>query len=518
MRPDQPEERGASPAELLAQAGRLSFAAASPAPDAPGWDRRRNRSRRTGQPRDLLRVGVNSTGDHSSGGTPQRQSPECRTSRRRRGICSTAPRPRHGPTRRTDSPLRPARPHPVRPPLTLPHGRRPLPPHGRPAGRRQRADHRRDARHQQRRPRPLPQPRRASTSPGSRPCRTGSSTVVSALRGALAAADLVVTTGGLGPTPDDLTRESIAAVCGEEPAVDPELARWLRHLFERRGVGFAETNLKQAWLIPSATAIPNDRGTAPGWWVDRPDGRVVVALPGPPSEMRPMWQDWVMPRLARARPGPGAGHPNVPPDGNRRVGGGGLLGEGCSAPRTPSWPRTPGPTRWTCGYRPWPGRAATPLSSRTRPRAAVLAAVGDYVWGHGRRHLAGGPGSPAGERRLDVALVEVGTGGSAARLLGEAPWLAATRTLAAGDPRTPGAGRSGGRGPPRRRRFRSGSRSERWRRATTRGSSWPPSARGASRSRARRRFWAAPRGGVAPASRLPPSSTRILREEPETGG
>src|ERR1700690_1646458 len=58
-----------------------------------------------------------------------------------------------------------------------------------------------------------------------------------------------------------------------------------------------ELNLKQAGLIPSATAIPNPNGTAPGWWVDRPDGRVAILLPGPPREMRPMWRDWVVPRL-----------------------------------------------------------------------------------------------------------------------------------------------------------------------------------------------------------------------------
>ncbi|HYL40803.1 MAG TPA: molybdopterin-binding protein, partial [Candidatus Binatus sp.] len=118
-----------------------------------------------------------------------------------------------------------------------------------------------------------------------------------ALLAALERVDLVVTTGGLGPTPDDLTREAIGAAIGEEPTEDPELEAWLRGLFERRGLPFVEANRKQAWLVPSAVSIPNPGGTAPGWWVDGPDGRIVVALPGPPREMRPMWREWVRPRL-----------------------------------------------------------------------------------------------------------------------------------------------------------------------------------------------------------------------------
>jgi len=124
--------------------------------------------------------------------------------------------------------------------------------------------------------------------------------VTQALAGALDRSDLIVTTGGLGPTPDDLTREAIAAVCGEEPVIDPTLEAWLRDLFARRGVAFSEANVKQAWLIPGGTALPNDNGTAPGWWIDRPDGRVIIALPGPPRELRAMWRDAVVPRL-RAR-------------------------------------------------------------------------------------------------------------------------------------------------------------------------------------------------------------------------
>ena len=118
-----------------------------------------------------------------------------------------------------------------------------------------------------------------------------------AVRAGLREADLVVTTGGLGPTPDDLTREAIAAARGEVPAVDPKQAVALQRLFERRGVPMASANSKQAWLIPSATALPNPNGTAPGWWVQAPGGKVVVALPGPPREMRPMWRDHVLPRL-----------------------------------------------------------------------------------------------------------------------------------------------------------------------------------------------------------------------------
>ena len=92
-------------------------------------------------------------------------------------------------------------------------------------------------------------------------------TVRDAMTTAVGRADLVVSTGGLGPTPDDLTREAIAAAVGEEPVVDPGLERWLRELWSRRGIPFPEMNLKQAWLLPSATALPNPNGTAPGWSV-----------------------------------------------------------------------------------------------------------------------------------------------------------------------------------------------------------------------------------------------------------
>ena len=79
------------------------------------------------------------------------------------------------------------------------------------------------------------------------------------------------------------------------------MERALRAFFTSRGVAFPERNVKQAWLIPSAMAIPNPRGTAPGWWVEKDDAdgkaRVIVAMPGPPSEMTRMWEKEVEPRL-----------------------------------------------------------------------------------------------------------------------------------------------------------------------------------------------------------------------------
>jgi nicotinamide-nucleotide amidase len=122
------------------------------------------------------------------------------------------------------------------------------------------------------------------------------------LRTALDRADLVITTGGLGPTEDDLTREAIAEVMGEQTKVDPDLEIWLRGIYQRRGTIMPERNIKQTWLIPSARAISNPRGTAPGWWVER-DGKMIIAMPGPPAEMTRMWEEEVAPELLRRQPG-----------------------------------------------------------------------------------------------------------------------------------------------------------------------------------------------------------------------
>ncbi|MGE5594934.1 MAG: competence/damage-inducible protein A [Hyphomicrobiales bacterium] len=114
--------------------------------------------------------------------------------------------------------------------------------------------------------------------------------------------DLIICTGGLGPTDDDMTREGIAALVGEEPYVDPGLEQRLRSFFSMRGYAMPESNIKQAWLIPSCRALENPRGTAPGWWVEK-EGRIIVAMPGVPPEMEYMWATHVRPELERRSDG-----------------------------------------------------------------------------------------------------------------------------------------------------------------------------------------------------------------------
>lgn len=116
------------------------------------------------------------------------------------------------------------------------------------------------------------------------------------LQQALSRTDLVIMSGGLGPTEDDLTRETVAAALNETLRIDPELERNLRLMFSRTGREMPPHNIKQAMIIPSATSLSNPRGTAPGWWVEKSD-KAIVLLPGPPREMTFMWQNEVVPRL-----------------------------------------------------------------------------------------------------------------------------------------------------------------------------------------------------------------------------
>jgi len=266
--------------------------------------------------------------------------------------------------------------------------------------------------------------------------------VTAAFRDALSSADLVVATGGLGPTPDDLSREALAAAVGEVPVVDPDLEAWLRDLFARRGVPLLEVNLKQAWRIPSSTAIPNPNGTAPGWWVDRPDGRVAVLLPGPPREMRAMWSAWVLPRLRERRLGDGRVVRTLRTYGIGESHVAELLGDAML--------RRANPVVATYARADWldvrinavdepaadaaaagtgdeladggvPARSAGAILEETV--TGVRATLAGYVWAEGETSWADLVSAAASAAGVRLAIAEVGTSGTLGALLAEVPAL-----------------------------------------------------------------------------------------------
>jgi len=110
-------------------------------------------------------------------------------------------------------------------------------------------------------------------------------------------ADVIITTGGLGPTCDDRTREVIAGVLGEELVLDQDIVADIEERFNRMGRKMTDNNLKQAYKFQGGDVLPNANGTAPGLWVEK-DGKILCMLPGPPNELQPMFTDQVLPKLA----------------------------------------------------------------------------------------------------------------------------------------------------------------------------------------------------------------------------
>jgi nicotinamide-nucleotide amidase len=120
--------------------------------------------------------------------------------------------------------------------------------------------------------------------------------IIAVLRSALKRSDLIVLSGGLGPTEDDLTRTAVARVLGRTLALDQGILEELRQRFASRGYRMAKINERQAEVIQGAEVLKNRWGTAPGMWIeDR--GVHLVLLPGPPREIKPMFENLVMPRV-----------------------------------------------------------------------------------------------------------------------------------------------------------------------------------------------------------------------------
>lgn len=121
--------------------------------------------------------------------------------------------------------------------------------------------------------------------------------IISTLQRAMQNSEVVIITGGLGPTKDDITKHTLAQMFNSQLIYNDTEGEHVRTLLARRGIEFTELNRGQAMLPECCTVLHNAHGTAPGMWFDTPEGGVVVSLPGVPFEMEHLMEDEVIPRL-----------------------------------------------------------------------------------------------------------------------------------------------------------------------------------------------------------------------------
>jgi len=121
------------------------------------------------------------------------------------------------------------------------------------------------------------------------------------VRQSIARSAIVIITGGLGPTEDDVTREAVALALDRKLTLNNEVLSWLEQRFAAAKRHMAEVNKRQAFVIEGAGILPNDRGTAPGQWLEE-SGAFAMLLPGPPHELKAMFERQCLPRLARVVP------------------------------------------------------------------------------------------------------------------------------------------------------------------------------------------------------------------------
>jgi nicotinamide-nucleotide amidase len=125
--------------------------------------------------------------------------------------------------------------------------------------------------------------------------------LATAVRDAMSRSHILIISGGLGPTEDDVTRDGVAQALDRKLVFNQEIAAWLAERFAKARRKMAEINKRQAYLVEGAEMLSNDRGTAPGQWVEE-SGAVAMLLPGPPHELKSMFERHCLPRLARLVP------------------------------------------------------------------------------------------------------------------------------------------------------------------------------------------------------------------------
>jgi nicotinamide-nucleotide amidase len=249
--------------------------------------------------------------------------------------------------------------------------------------------------------------------------------VAGVLETALRRAQVVITTGGLGPTEDDVTREAVARATGRELVFHPELLADIEAFFRARGLPLSPSNRKQAYVPRGAIPVPNPVGTAPCFILEEGDG-ILVALPGVPREMEHLLLSRVLPHL-RARHGLQAAIVSrlvrVAGLGESRVGE--ILADLMAKGGNP-----------TVGTMAHPGQVDVRIAAKGADEASARALIapleaevrsrlGEAVFGADGESLEGVVAARLAARDGTLGLVEIGTGGMVAERLTSVPGMAA---------------------------------------------------------------------------------------------
>ena len=241
------------------------------------------------------------------------------------------------------------------------------------------------------------------------------------LRQALGRSELVVTTGGLGPTVDDITKELVAKVLGLEMELDQASLKHVEDFFALRKAAMPESNRKQAYFPKGAMILPNPVGTAPGAIITK-DGKTVVILPGPPFEMQPMFENHVQRELERIV-GPDAERMNVRV---LKIFG---MGESAIEEVIADLMNKPNPTMALLAKRAEmhvrlvarSGDAKEARQILDRAEVEIRSRLGDKVFGRDEESMIGLVGKTLRERGLTVATAESCTGGLVGAALTQEP-------------------------------------------------------------------------------------------------
>lgn len=240
--------------------------------------------------------------------------------------------------------------------------------------------------------------------------------ITQAVHEALATCDLVLITGGLGPTKDDLTKDVLASYFDSEMVFNQEVFEDIERLFRSKGRTLSDLNRSQAEVPAACEAVRNSRGTAPGMWFDR-NGKVLVSMPGVPYEMKGMMEDVVMPKLRNRFQLPHIYHRTILTQG---------IPESLLAHKLTEWEDAL-PESIKLAYLPSAGLVRLRLSAtgsnlnelekRIDDRVQTLRAIlGDAIFGEGKTTLEETVGELLKQRGETVFTAESCTGGNIAQL------------------------------------------------------------------------------------------------------